>query len=102
VRNEALSRARKLANRERIERRTIRSEPVESQDDRVAAGDLIERALRALGERQREAIRLSFDEDLPYREIALRLDEPVGTIKSRLSNAVRALRAQLLAQGELP
>lgn len=100
VRNEALSRARKLANRQRIERTNVRPATIEPQDNQVAAGDLIDRLLQSLGEKQREAIRLSFNEDLSYQEIALRLGEPVGTIKSRLSNAVRTLRAHLLAQGD--
>lgn len=62
--------------------------------------DRIARALELLGEKQREAIRLSYEEGLPYAEIAQRLNEPAGTIKSRLSNAVRTLRAQFAAQGE--
>lgn len=102
VRNEALSRQRKRANRARIERENVRAEIVPAPDERVAEYDRVARALSQLGEKQREAIRLTYDEGLPYQEIALRLNEPVGTIKSRLSNAVRALREQFAAQGELP
>ncbi len=100
VRNEALSRRRKHSNRLRIERENFRPEAVAPPDNSLADRDRIARALSTLGDKQREAIRLSYDEGLPYEEIARRLNEPLGTIKSRLSNAVRALRAQFAAQGE--
>ncbi len=99
VRNEALSRRRKSSNRLRIEQ-TMRPESVEAADESLADRDRIARALELLGEKQREAIRLVYEEGLPYAEIARRLNEPAGTIKSRLSNAVRTLRAHFAAQGE--
>jgi RNA polymerase sigma-70 factor (ECF subfamily) len=101
VRNEALSRRRKYSNRSRIEHETLRPDLAEPADESLADRDLISRALQSLGEKQREAVRLAYDEGLTQLEIAQRLNEPLGTIKSRLSNAVRALRAQFLAQGEL-
>lgn len=101
VRNEALSRRRKRSNRLRIEQ-TVRPETIVPADESLADRDRIARALEVLGEKQREAIRLCYDEGLPYAEIAQRLDEPAGTIKSRLSNAVRTLRAHFAAQGETP
>jgi RNA polymerase sigma factor (sigma-70 family) len=102
VRNEALSRRRKRANRLRIERDNFAAEIVNAPDDRIADRDRVGRALTQLGDKQREAIRLAYGEGLPYQEIALRLNEPVGTIKSRVSNAMRALREQFATQGELP
>jgi len=102
VRNEALSRRRKRSNRARIERENLAAEIVAAPDDRVANRDRVARALAPLGEKAREAIRLAYDEGLPYQEIALLLNEPLGTIKSRLSNAVHALREQFAMQGELP
>lgn len=100
VRNEALSRRRKQSNRSRIERQNFRPEVVAPPDNSLADRDRIARALQTLGEKQQEAIRLAYEEGLPYEEIARRLNEPLGTIKSRLSHAVRALRAQFAAQGE--
>ena len=67
----------------------------------VTDRDRIARALQNLGEKQREAVRLAYDEGLTQLEIAQRLNEPLGTIKSRLSNAVWTLRAEFMAQGEL-
>ena len=46
---------------------------------------------------QREVLVLAFAYELSYAEIALVLDVPVGTVKSRLNSAKRALQA--LAQG---
>jgi len=99
VRNEAVSRRRRSGNRLRIEQ-TIRPETVEPADESLADRDRIARALETLSEKQRETIKLSYEEGLPYAEIAQRLNEPAGTIKSRLSNAVRSLRAHFAAQGE--
>jgi RNA polymerase sigma-70 factor (ECF subfamily) len=99
VRNEALSRRRKSGNRLRIEQ-TVRPETVVPADESLADRDRVARALDVLGEKQREVIRLAYEEGLPYAEIAQRLNEPAGTIKSRLSNAVRTLRAHFAAQGE--
>ena len=49
---------------------------------------------------QQQAIRLAYYEGLTHEQIAQRLGEPVGTVKSRLSNALRTMRT--LLQGEEP
>lgn len=54
-------------------------------------------ALRAIPAIHREILALSFDQGLSYQEIAQVLGIPEGTVKSRLSNAKRALRAELNA-----
>jgi RNA polymerase sigma-70 factor (ECF subfamily) len=51
--------------------------------------------LEQLGEAQRQAIQLAYYDGLTHEQIAHRLSQPVGTVKSRLSNALRALRALL-------
>jgi RNA polymerase sigma-70 factor (ECF subfamily) len=48
---------------------------------------------------QRQAIQLAYYDGLTHEEIARRLGEPVGTVKSRLSNALRVLR-RVLAEGK--
>jgi RNA polymerase sigma-70 factor (ECF subfamily) len=57
-------------------------------------------AVAALSEAHREILLLAFVHELAYIEIAEVLGVPVGTVKSRLSYAKRALRALLIAQEE--
>jgi RNA polymerase sigma factor (sigma-70 family) len=84
------------------------TEVVESAHDKRAAGPdaalerseesgRFARALAALPEGQRLAFELGVVRELPYTEVADALDVPVGTVKSRVFNAVRRLR-ELLAE----
>ena len=57
--------------------------------------DEVLRAIDALPEEFREALVLSDVEDLSYAEIAKVLEVPIGTVKSRLFRARRALQKQL-------
>ncbi len=52
-------------------------------------------ALEALSPPQREAIRLAYFEGLSQSEIAERLDEPLGTVKTRVRVAMQRLRDAL-------
>lgn len=54
-------------------------------------------AIRSLAPVHREALVLAFVNGLSYREMATVLEIPEGTVKSRLSNAKRALRTLLEA-----
>lgn len=55
----------------------------------------LEHALRALSPLQREVVLLRFGEDLSLQQIAAALEIPVGTAKSRLHNALEAMRREL-------
>jgi RNA polymerase sigma-70 factor (ECF subfamily) len=66
--------------------------PVVEHSDRDAALD-VERLLSALPEEQRAAVVLRYCHDLPEDEVAVILDVPRGTVKSRLHAAVRRLVA---------
>jgi RNA polymerase sigma-70 factor (ECF subfamily) len=57
-------------------------------------------AIEQLTPTLREVLLLSFVHELAYAEIAEVLGVPVGTVKSRLSNAKRALRTLLSADEE--
>jgi RNA polymerase sigma-70 factor (ECF subfamily) len=67
-------------------------------DDLVLASENAEALTSAIGELaplHREALILTFVHGLSYQEIAEVLGVPVGTVKSRLFAAKRALRARL-------
>jgi RNA polymerase sigma-70 factor (ECF subfamily) len=61
----------------------------------VAAADELSRAFIKLSAEHRAVVVLSHFADLTASEIASTLDIPVGTVKSRLHHALRALRAAL-------
>jgi RNA polymerase sigma-70 factor, ECF subfamily len=61
----------------------------------------VEAAMARLPEEQRLAVSLVLVEGLPYREAALVLDVPIGTLTSRLARGRAALQALLQwAEGE--
>jgi RNA polymerase sigma-70 factor (ECF subfamily) len=56
---------------------------------------LVRRALVGLSDPQRQAVELAFYEGLSHSEIAERLGEPLGTIKTRLRLGMQKLRDTL-------
>jgi RNA polymerase sigma factor (sigma-70 family) len=60
---------------------------------------LVRRALSALPPKLQVVATLALVEELPYTEIAEALDMPVGTVKSRVFRATRALRKELARLG---
>lgn len=60
-----------------------------------AAGADVAAALRAVAPVHREVIVLALGEGLPYQEGADVLGVPIGTVKSRLYHAKRALRTEI-------
>jgi RNA polymerase sigma-70 factor (ECF subfamily) len=63
--------------------------------ERGEARQLVGRALAALPEPQRVAIELAYFEGLSQSEIAERLAEPLGTIKTRIRTGMEKLRGLL-------
>lgn len=57
--------------------------------------DRLRTAIRALPKEQRAAIALFHFEDMSVAEVAVALDVPAGTVKTRLMHARRKLRAAL-------
>ena len=63
--------------------------------DMLGRRDQIKRALAVLPGPQREAIEMAYYEDLTQREIAERLDVPLGTIKARTARGLHRLSTML-------
>jgi RNA polymerase sigma-70 factor (ECF subfamily) len=70
-------------------------DPVPPAADHVATRVTVGRALATLTDERRELLRLAYFEGLSQAEIALRLEIPVGTVKSRTFQALRLLRSVL-------
>lgn len=77
------------------------SEPPEEQVLRGELGDLIQVGINQLPEDQRVIVVLSDIQGLSYQEIAEIIDQPLGTVKSRLSRGRSRLRDFLLKRQEL-
>ncbi len=78
---------------------------VQRPDDIVSAlqdAERIRDALSRLKPDQVEVLRLAFFLDSPHSEIARRLDLPLGTVKSRIRNAMIKLRLILEPSEEAP
>lgn len=62
---------------------------------RQEESERIRRAMKSLDEKHRAVIVLRYFDDLSYHEIAHVLKIPLGTAKSRINAAIRALRKEL-------
>jgi len=112
IMNQARSRA---IDRVRFDQRKKRMQP-ETGDplpSTVTAdpGDLIAfkqqsqalcKALTVLTPDERKAIEAAFFSELTYAEVAVRLNQPLGTIKTRIRSGLHKLREALAERGERP
>ncbi|HZI78016.1 MAG TPA: RNA polymerase sigma factor [Vicinamibacterales bacterium] len=93
ARNLALKRWRKEHRLEPLDEEAMAAEPVDL--GRGEVGDMVGRAVGALGPLQREVVILAEYEGLTLAEIARAVDADVGTVKSRLHRARENLRRTL-------
>ena len=111
IMNQARSRALDRLRFERRKKRVLPANmpaaetPAEARGDRIEAAELT-RALRAalgtLTLHERQAIEAAYFLDLSYTDVAARLNQPLGTIKSRIRSGLRKLRTTLGADWKEP
>ncbi|HTU39316.1 MAG TPA: sigma-70 family RNA polymerase sigma factor [Acidimicrobiales bacterium] len=65
----------------------------------LAVAEQVARAMGELPEEERRAIELAYFGGRTYREVATLLDQPEGTVKSRIRNGMRRMRAVLTDAG---
>ncbi len=66
-----------------------------SHEEAVLDRLVLAAAFKRLAAKHREALELVYQQGFTYEEVAHILDVPVGTVKSRISNARRALQREL-------
>ena len=99
-----VDRIRSDSRRREREERTARAAVVADYDLDLEAYDLdvaeqVREVMATLSEGERRAIELAYFGGHTYREVARILDEPEGTIKSRIRTGLMRLRTQLLDRG---
>ena len=99
-----VDRLRADARRKEREERAARSVAVTNYDVDLEAWDLtvtdqVREALTTLSESEREAIDLAYFGGHTYRDVARILQQPEGTVKSRIRTGLMRLRQQLLDRG---
>ncbi len=95
-----------MARRKREERNSRETATAGYDIDRevwdMAVADQVQDALGALPVELREPIELAYFGGHTYREVATMLDEPEGTVKSRIRSGLSRLRVNLAERGVEP
>ena len=65
----------------------------------LAVGEHVKEVLQKLPAEERQAIELAYFGGFTYRQVATKLDQPEGTVKSRIRSGLRRMRADLVDAG---
>ena len=100
ARSRAIDRVRFEQRKKRVDPypKGVPAEPVNGSEDLIVARQQrrqLRQAMTALTNDEREAIELAFFSDCTYAEVAQRLNQPTGTIKTRIRSGLTKLRLVL-------
>ena len=90
---------RRQTRRENREEKWIGEQPTSEGPKAFGVREDVRWALAKLSEPLRDVIELGVFQDLPYAEVAEILGIPVGTVKSRMHNALKELKEIFDEQG---
>ena len=98
------SRRRTIVNTDPAAYKTLDLPPAagastEAQVEQTLERERIMRALATIPESRKEVIMLAYFEGFSQSEMAQRLDQPLGTIKTRVRSAMQKLRTVLESDG---
>ena len=83
---------RRRTRREQREESWGREQPSVQEASAACGREDVRWALSRLSEPLRDVVELGVFQDMPYAEVAQVLGIPVGTVKSRMSNAIKKLK----------
>ena len=83
---------RRQSRREQREERWGKEQPTVQQPSAMSEREDVRWAVSQLSDPLREVVELGVFQELPYSEVSAILGIPVGTVKSRMSNAIKKLK----------
>jgi RNA polymerase sigma-70 factor, ECF subfamily len=98
ARNRALMRVRGESRGREAARRIDAPDAYRMEEDPIER-ERVQRALARLADGQVDVVRLAYYRGMTLSEVAAHLAIPIGTVKGRLSAALRALRRELVIEG---
>ena len=107
ARSRAIDRLRHEQRKKRVNQLPDGPDPVESACaphetlELEEQGRVLRNAMTVLTPHERYAIETAFFSELTYQEVAVRLNEPLGTVKTRIRSGLRKLRLALAGRSKI-